>query len=252
MKNGEQKVNITVPKEAVQPDGSVLVNVLSGEFKHPKDPLSINLDGDIDMPAIFINGPGRKEAYANTDSHIIVNEKERSAKFVGNVTDPIKSKAAIIGKISLDTDFEALGLQKGKSDTFTPAELADTLRMFKPYFPTEQEYIDLINKLKKFTAKLEHDMEHSNNDRGTKKTLSDIKLNTDIPETLTLNMPMLKRKDKVEFVVNIFMDYDDRYKTVTFWLQSTQVELMLRDAIQAELERVADIFRKLEYPVFYI
>lgn len=137
-----------------------------------------------------------------TYSHISVNREGGSIVLVEDAG--MQDENTYTGRLTTDPRFEKFGINADKS--YTTHELADFIRMNRSFFDTKDIAMKLESELRNFKAKVDKQIELSNNDRGDKRTLFAQTVDSNIPDSFSLNIPIFKgypvQRVEVEVVVN--------------------------------------------------
>ncbi|QQU04012.1 hypothetical protein [Myroides odoratus] len=108
--------------------------------------------------------------------------------------------------IELNPDLERFGINSGNS--YTTFELADFIKMNRHYFESKPVAMQLVSELKNFKAKVDKEVENSSNDRGNRRMLLNQVIDSNIPESFVLELPVFKGQPKARVVVEININDD--------------------------------------------
>ncbi|CAA0253788.1 hypothetical protein V2605_03595 [Tenacibaculum maritimum] len=190
----QKEVNIHVQDDAQS------LEVLHGEAMPRREPEKVIVKGLINAPYEYLLK--RNDVIEHKKSHLIVNESS------GIITLVIDEKApyqdTISGSLKLNPDFEKFGINTGKTrDTF---ELADFIKMNRFFFSDKNVAMKLVSYLKNFKAKVNKQIEQSNNDRGNVRLLQNQVVESNIPEAFDVVLPIFKGQTEQKFRVEINID----------------------------------------------
>lgn len=160
------------------------------EEKLPKEEI-VRLESESDSPLAF--------------SFIKVNREKGGIRFFEDVGMPWESSYE--GALRLDPRFEKFGINSGKS--YTTFELSDFIKMNRSHFETKDKAMMLVTQLRQFKAKVDKDVENSDDGRGNKKILLAQAVESNIPESFRINVPIFKGFEKVSIEVEISINASD-------------------------------------------
>lgn len=138
-------------------------------------------------------------------SYVEVDKDNGVLKFVQNAGD--EHKSIYKGSLEVDKKFKDFGINSSKS--YTTFELADFIKMNRTYFDTKEIAMKLVSELRNFKAKVDKQLEQSENNRGDKRFLIAQVVDSNIPETFNLTLPIFKGYDKRRITVEVAIDSGD-------------------------------------------
>jgi len=189
-----EKLNVQVT------DGVKTLEILQGDATPRKEPIKVNIEGLITAPLDYLNK--RKDVIEPLKSHLIVNTSDGKIILVVNEKDHYQD--TISGKLKMNPDFEKFGINTGKSrDTF---ELADFIKMNRYFFSDKNVAMKLVSELKNFKAKVDKEIEMSDNDRGNTRLLQNQVVESNIPEAFDVVVPIFKGQPDQKIKVEINID----------------------------------------------
>lgn len=178
-------------------NGVKSLEILQGAAKVIPEPLNVDVAGTITAPANYLEK--RIDVILVCAAHVLVNQNEGTICLV--VDEKNKYKDTIKGSLTLNPDFEKFGINKGvQRDTF---DLADFIKMNRFFFVDKNVALKLISELKNFKAKVNKQIENSTNDRGNSRFLQDQIVESNIPESFDLSIPIFKGEERQVFKVEI-------------------------------------------------
>lgn len=219
----------------------VVFTSLTGELLKP-EPLSAKKllhVGTIHAPAIYL-AQKNASGIANHKNIVVTVERERMTIHVlMDDTDP--HSHAVIGSLQLHPDFVKLGINNPEKK-YTPTELAELLKLNRHLFVKMADNLDVVSKLKAFTAKVESDIEKSSDSRGNKKELRAQVVTSNIPSGFTLKLPIFKGEDFAE--VDIELEVNEHLQISLFSYDANQiVEKTKNVIIDTQLQKIDEIFQ---------
>ena len=154
-------------------------------------PANLKLSGVIGCVHEFIRQ--RSTRFDHKQAHVIVNRENMTLRFVCAETDA-REKAEVIGKIELSDEFSRWKINTGES--WTPFELADFIRMNRSCFESKEVAASLVKQLRDFKAKVERDIEMAKDDRANYTAKRIQAVNSNLPESFTLNVKLFKGMER--------------------------------------------------------
>ena len=95
-----------------------------------------------------------------------IRKKFQDEKLVMVDEDPSNPYSPrITGQLQLSTEMSKIGINDGKY--MTCFEMADRIKRLRSYFENRQQAMELVTTLRNFKAKVEKEMDISNDKRGT-------------------------------------------------------------------------------------
>jgi len=120
----------------------------------------------------------------------------------------IENRDSIEGRLVLHPDLEKFEINKGKS--YSTHQLAQFIRMNKHFFESKDVALKLVNELMNFKAKVDKEIEASDDKKANVKMMLVQKVTSNIPTEFTLNLPIFIGSKPVPVLVEI--DFPVRFK----------------------------------------
>lgn len=220
-----------------QPGGST-VTILEGKANTPREPLNLNLSGDIRSVSTFIKNRmaiGHHQQIVLSDNTIITANKDAGTILLQ--TDPNNYYGTTVtGKLEISEALKAFRInEKG---TMSQKDVIDILKFNKVHFRDRLQQDALLRSYLAFTYKTETDGGNKADTRGNKATSFNKSVTTDLPEDFVLKIPIFKGEDTKEFRVEICLDVTDG--SARFWFESTELHELI------EIEKEIIFKRELE------
>lgn len=232
----KDKINIT-------PDPSIKELVIRhGDAQPIILPLQLSASGTIGAPAAFF--AVRTATEILKEKAIVLYSYEEL--FIKLSVDPTDKFAAVInGKLVKNPALQPFGINE--NHTFSTEELISLLKLNRLYFADREACMSIVTNLKKLKVSAQTEIEKTDDSRGNKKNLAEVKVTTEIPLDFTLKLPLFKGGKDVKFKVEVCFDLRDA--ALEFWLESVELaELLLgnrKELIDAELAKF-DGYVKIE------
>lgn len=192
-----EKVNINLEK------GVKKIEVFEGQSLEIKPPLKVEVKGLIDSPFKYLEK--RISELSPKKCMVIADVSNQTIKLI--VDEKEHYNDTITGVLKINPEFEKFGINSGTvRDTF---ELADFIKMNRFYFKNKSVAMKLVSELKNFKAKVDNQIELSNNDRGNTRFLKNQVVESNIPEGFDLSIPIFKGASNEVFQVEININASD-------------------------------------------
>lgn len=159
-----------------------------------------------------------------------------------------EGSSTITGKITKDPLLNSLGINSSKK--YTSLELGDLLKMNRLLFADRDKHMTLIAALKDFKAKIDTEIQSSNDNKGNKLSHFGQKMSHEYDLTFVLKSPVIKNGPEHSFKVEI--NHDIRDKQVEFWLESVELHEILLDSFKKLVTEQAESFTTDGVPVVFI
>lgn len=201
----ENKINLVVPKDY---NGSPIEVILrEGQAAmqlDPKEPLKVSISGTIDAPFRWLEK--RVELIDQKKANIIVNRDKMAMSLSINGTDYYQSK--IPGVLQESKEMVEFGINTDKK--WEPIKLSQFFKMHRAFFKDKSENMMLVSILKNFKAKVNQDIERSKEENGSKVDNYSQVVDSNLPKSFKLNVPLFKGFACEEIEVEIYADVDGR------------------------------------------
>jgi len=219
------------------------ITVLEGKALELFNPEKLNICGILDTPLRFLEK--RVSEIEQKKCNIIVNRDNMSITLT--VDDKNHFADTISGKMELHPDFVKLGINSGKYRT--AFEMAEFIKMNKAFFANRSEAADLVVQLRKFKAKVDKQVEAEfNPNKGDKKAIIQQAVETNLPNTFKVNIPIFKGTAKQELELETYFNPDD----LTCTLICAEVNEIAQDYKDTEIDKVLDAIKQIAADIVII
>lgn len=233
----EIKLNI----QNIQSEGNEVV-IRTGEALPLAEKLQISISGNIDAVSRYIKqrgsslnqSEGALHSSTEVPAHtavIIVNREHLKIQLQCDPSD--KYAPMVTGQLSLNPDLQEFGINSAKK--FTREELLSLIKLNRFFFADKDDHAVLMSKIKNFRANVNKDVQDGADNRGNKNRVNNQAVDTEVPETAVLQIPVFKGESPSRFIVDICLDVTDG--GTRFWLESIDLnELIIkrRDEVFAQ------------------
>jgi hypothetical protein len=182
------------------------VTILKGDapVQYPEFAESFKYEGTLQMINEILS---KSVQSGNTCAWYIlsINKPKRQMNLVARPGYPDSEHYS--GQLRFSKIFEEFGINNGLSRT--THELADFIKMNRSYFETKDKAMHLVKVLKSFKAKVNKDVESSDDNRGNRKILMDQAVDSNIPDAFKVNIPVFEYHGKELIKIEIYIDSTD-------------------------------------------
>ncbi len=201
----ENKLNVIVPKNY---NGAPIEIVLrEGEAPvalDPKEPERVVINGTIDAPFRWLEK--RVELINQKATNIIVNRDKMGLALT--IDETSYYQAEINGILQASKEMQEFGINTDKK--WEPIKLSQFFKMHRAFFKDKSENMMLVSTLKNFKAKVNQDIERSKEENGSKVDNYSQVVDSNLPKSFKLNIPLFKGFACEEIEVEIYADVDGR------------------------------------------
>lgn len=201
----ENKLNVIVPKDY---NGAPIEVVLrEGEAPvalDPKEPERVVINGTIDAPFRWLEK--RVELINQKSTNLIVNRDKMGLALTIDETNYYQTE--INGILQASKGMMEFGINTDKK--WEPIKLSKFIKMHRAFFTDKSQNMMLVSTLKNFKAKVNQDIERSKEENGSKVDNYSQVVDSNLPKSFKLNIPLFKGFDNEEIEVEIYADVDGR------------------------------------------
>lgn len=225
----ENKLNVVVPKDYNgKPIQVILREGKASNVIDPKEPEIVVIDGTIEAPQRWLEK--RIDLIDQKASNIIVNRDTMKIALTTDETNYYRTK--ISGTLEASQEIKAFGINTDKS--WESSKLSQFFKMHRSFFKDKTENMELVSKLKNFKAKINQDIERSREENGSKVDNYSQVVDSNLPKSFKLNIPLFKGFAPEEIEVEIYADVDGRNVSLSL------VSAGANEAIEEYKNRVID------------
>ena len=206
----------------------------------PKAPIKKKLSGVIGAPVEYLKKRVATGQFTKERSHLIVNREDIKLSLVINEDDEY-TRGQVDGTLEYHPKFVEFGINTGK--VWTPTELGLFFKMNRAFFPDKGTNMKLVTDLMNFSATVNNKIERSVKENGDRTDNFAQVVNSNLPESFTLNVPIFKGMEAESLEVETFAKVNGR--EVAFTLLSPGANQTLEEirdkAIDSQLEQITEI-----------
>lgn len=199
--NAEQRAIEKLTEMNIE-DGKDMV-IRFGDALPLQEPKYVSIHGTIDAPARWVEK--RKDDIVSADAHVLVDRDRMTITL--NTDENSAYMDQIVGTLTLSTEMQEFGINTG--EYMSCFDMADRIKQLRTYFETQQEAMKLVTELRSFKAKIDKELELSDDKRGNQKILRAQKVESNLPKSFKVNMPIFKGTEKRTFEVEVEINPND-------------------------------------------
>ncbi|MDR2139565.1 MAG: hypothetical protein LBP50_08460 [Tannerella sp.] len=227
------------------PEGTAFAEVIIREGKAPevlpdRPPVRTSLSGMLGTPFEYLKKRVGTGQFTQERSFLIVNRESVKITLVINENDEYL-RGTVEGRLEFHPRFQEFGINTGKG--WEPAELGVFFKMNRSFFPDKNANMKLVTELMNFKASVNQKIERSVSEKGDKGDIFTQTVNSNLPASFVLNIPIFKGTHAETLEVETFAKINGR--EVTFTLLSPGASQALEDirdrAIDGQLNEIVGI-----------
>lgn len=206
--------------------------IREGKAMEIHEPVKVNISGTLDAPARWLETRMRLELVNQGANHVLVDRENLSITLQCNENNYYGSR--IVGSLIISPEFRRFGINEG--EYITNFEMAELIKMNRSFFETKATAMKLVTELQNFRAKVDKEIEKSDNNRGDKRLLINQVVQSNLPEAFNIKIPIFKGTSKQTINVEVYINPSDLSCTLT----SADVNDLLEEMRDNEMDAVID------------
>ena len=183
-------------------DGKDMV-IRFGDAIPLQEPKYVSIHGTIDAPARWVEK--RKDDIVSADAHVLVDRDRMTITL--NIDENSAYMDQIVGTLTISTEMHEFGINTG--EYMSCFDMADRIKQLRTYFETQQEAMKLVTELRSFKAKIDKELELSDDKRGNQTIMRAQTVESNLPKSFKVNMPIFKGTEKRTFEVEVEINPND-------------------------------------------
>lgn len=199
--NAEQRAIEKLTEMNIE-DGKDIV-IRFGDALPLQEPKYVSIHGTIDAPARWVEK--RKDDIVSADAHVLVDRDRMTITL--NTDENSAYMDQIVGTLTLSTEMQEFGINTG--EYMSCFDMADRIKQLRTYFETQQDAMKLVTELRNFKAKIDKELELSDDKRGNQKIMRAQTVESNLPKSFKVNMPIFKGTEKRTFEVEVEINPND-------------------------------------------
>jgi hypothetical protein len=192
--NPNEQIVINASKEVTT------LNILHGEALEPKEPNTIFLSGVITCVLAWLLV--RVSEIKQKLCFLIVDRDNLSLSLT--VDEKEFYNTTIVGKLEVTKEFLGFGINTEK--TWDPFKLSDFIKMNRSFFASRDVAMQLVTDLRNFKATVNKEIEKFKDDRANYDSRLRQVVESNLPETFVINIPIFKGEPVKNLLVEISID----------------------------------------------
>jgi len=221
------------------------LTILRGDAPKQHNPQPVSISGNIDAPSLFIEG--RKKDFADSQRHCMVSKTDGTIVLHLN-EQSVVDKYTVSGKIEIGKKFEALGINSEKG--YNPEELANKLKLLRSIFAKKMEHATICATLRNLKADINRTIEQLDDRRGNVSDNFKQTVESNMPDAITLKLPLLEGEDPVEFEVNVILEANGSNQIVCY-LESIDASEMIEELFAQRVEEEVDKIKEFVTVIYH-
>lgn len=167
------------------------------------EPVKVDITGTIDAPARWLEK--RFDCIKEKTCNVVVDREQMSIALRCNENNHYGS--SVVGRMELSQEYKRFGINSG--EYVTNFELAELIKMNRTYFESKSTAMKLVTELQNFKAKVDKEIEQSDNNRGDRRMLVNQAVQHNLPEAFTLVLPIFKGVPAQTIQVEVYVNPGD-------------------------------------------
>jgi hypothetical protein len=205
-----------------------------GEALPLKEPKAVSISGTIDTPARWVEK--RKDGIAQADAHVLVDRDKMSITL--NIDENSAYSDQVTGTLTLSSEMQEFGINTG--EYMSCFDMSDRIKQLRSYFETQQEAMKLVSELRNFKAKIDKELELSDDKRGNQRILKSQFVESNLPKDFKIQLPIFKGMKKETIQVEVEINPNDLSCTLVS-PEAHDIVIQQRDVhMDAVIDRIKD------------
>jgi ribosomal protein L32E len=221
------------------------ITIREGKALELRPPVKIQISGDIRTVRSFIEkrkdvDPITGKLQYISPSTTIVSVDKNNLSITLELDPENIYGTEVTGELSFTPELEQFCINKNK--LFSREELIKLIRFNKIWFTEAEAHDKLLKAYQSFAATVNANIGKTSDTRGNVDNTYKKTVETNVPDSFVLNIPIFKGLDKRRFRVEIAIDSTDA--STKFWFESVElkelIEIESEIILNKELESCAD------------
>lgn len=172
-------------------------------------------------------------------THILVDRDKLQMTLVVNETDK-REKKTVVGTIQLSRQYTAFGVNK---KLWESTDLGNFFRINRSYFEKKETNMSLVSLLKRFTAKVNTEVEREEKDNGSVTDVYRKVVDSNLPEAFAVKIPIFKGTQPEVFSIEIIAHVEGKHAVLE--LISPDAEAIVEEVrdklIDEQIEKIKEL-----------
>ena len=181
-------------------------------------------------------------------THILVDRDNLQMTLVVNETDK-REKKTVVGTIQLSRQYTAFGVNK---KLWESTDLGNFFRINRSYFEKKETNMSLVTLLKRFTAKVNTEVEREEKDNGSVTDVYRKVVDSNLPEAFAVKIPIFKGSKPEVFTIEIIAHVEGKHAVLE--LISPDAEAIVEEVRDKLIDEQIDKIKELapEIPIIEV
>lgn len=224
MEEVKDKLNEELAKRIMGGDIPSDITIREGEALPLQEPEKVRLKGQITAPARWLEK--RVDTIEQKKAFVLVSREGFLISLRIDETNHYFTE--INGKLELSDEMKKFAINTG--DYIGAFEMADMIKAYRSYFTSQADAMKLVNELRNFKAKIDKEIEASDDKRGNTKFLRSQIVESNLPKSFKLEIPIFKGQPKKTIEVEVEVNPDN--------LQCTLISPEANDTVLQERDNI--------------
>lgn len=220
------------------------VEIRTGDALPLKEPSKVSVSGDINTIRNYLQKRRLDAGYSTQgvypDKAIVYTDKPNRTITID--IDPENHYGAKVkGALLINPDLQQFGINSQKQ--YNREALVKLLRFTKRFFSSADVHLNVLSSYQTFKASAKTEHENSSDQRGNRANHFVKLVDTTLPTTFVLCMPIFKGQPDEKFLVEICLDVTDG--GAHFWFESPELEeimaLRTEEIFEDQLKEFSDL-----------
>lgn len=183
--------------EAAVKNGKQELVIRTGEALPLHEEEKVTLTGTLESVRLFVKA--RKEHFDHAKAYIVIDRENASLTLRVDENNPKGTE--VTGQLTVSPEIEKMGINNG--EYCSTMDMAETIRHNRIYFGNKTLAMRLITELRNFKAKIDHEIELSDDKRGNTIAHRAQVVQSNIPQSFDVHMPIFKGGPETVIPVSI-------------------------------------------------
>ncbi|SHG28399.1 hypothetical protein [Flavobacterium johnsoniae] len=149
----------------------------------------------------------------------------------------------IEGSLKLHPDLLKFNINSGKP--YGTYELSDFIKMNRHYFENKDYAMKLVSQLRDFEGKVSRDLEQKGDDRGNKRALINQVVESNIPASFILELPVFVGQNKIRLEVEVSINASFECTLISPDLKEL-IDIKSKEILGEQLKLIRDLHPELK------
>lgn len=172
-------------------------------------------------------------------THILVDRDNLQMTLVVNETDK-RDKKTVVGTIQLSRQYTAFGVN---NKLWESTDLGNFFRINRSYFEKKETNMSLVSLLKRFTAKVNTEVEREEKDNGSVTDVYRKVVDSNLPEAFAVKIPIFKGTQPEVFSIEIIAHVEGKHAVLELISPDAEaiVEEVRNKLIDEQIEKIKEL-----------